>query len=99
MFIVVYAAEPAKLYYLENIFNNVIWSILSMVGIVFFLLIIAGGFQFITAGGDPKKAAQAKNTLTYALLGFVFVSLSFLIIRFIQDFTGINVSLFQLSYP
>ena len=35
--------------------------------------IIFSGIQYMTAGGDENKLKSAKNTLTYAILGFILV--------------------------
>jgi len=80
----------------EGIFDNVIGVILSFGGVVLFLMLIAGGFQFITAGGDPAKVEQAKKTLTYAIMGVALLALAFLILKFISTFTGVDVTQFKI---
>ena len=35
--------------------------------------IIFSGFQYMSAGGDENKIKQAKNTLTYAIVGFIII--------------------------
>lgn len=81
---------------LEGVFENVIQVVLGLAGIVLFIMLIMGGFRFITAGGDPKAIESAKKTLTYAIGGIVLIALSFLILRFISTFTGVDVTLFQI---
>ncbi len=75
---------------LEGSFANVISAILGIVGIVFFIMLVLGGFKFITAAGEPKALEGAKKTLTYAIAGLVFIALSYLVLRFIADFTGVT---------
>jgi len=87
---------PAQLSDLEIVFGNIIGAILGLAGIVLFILLIIGGFKYITAGGDPKALEGAKKTLTYAILGMVFVACAFLILQFIQAFTGVNVTQFRI---
>src|SRR5690349_1737871 len=52
--------------------NNVIKltiNILSwVVGITAVIMIIIGGFRYVTAGGDSNSVAAAKNTIIYALV-------------------------------
>jgi len=72
----------------EGIFQNILSAALSVAGVALFLMLLLGGFQFMTAGGDPKKVASAWNTLTYAIGGLILVILSYLIIAFISSFTG-----------
>ena len=40
--------------------------------------------------GDPEKIATARKTLTYAIFGFVFILLSFVILNAIAKFTGVE---------
>lgn len=79
---------PAQLSDLEQIFQSLLGAIIPLAGIVLFVMLIWGGFQFITSGGDPKKAGAARNTLTYAILGLVLVALAYLFIVVISQFTG-----------
>jgi cytochrome bd-type quinol oxidase subunit 2 len=87
----------ATLQGLEGLFNNLISAILALAGIVLFLLLLLGGFKYLTSGGDPKAAESARNTLTYAIFGLLIIVLSFLILLFIEDFTGAEVTNFIIS--
>lgn len=87
---------------LEAIFSNMVSVILGLAGIVLFLLLVIGGFRYITSGGDPKKVEQARNTLTYAIAGILVIALSFLVLRIIQELTGADVTefrIFQAPFP
>ena len=82
----------------EYIFDNLVTVVLSFAGIVLFLMLVAGGFRFITAGGEPKAVQGARNTLTFAIAGLVLIVVSLLILRFIETFTGVNVTIFKIHY-
>ena len=73
------------------IFNNLISVVLGFAAIILFLMLILGGFKYITSGGNPEKAAGAKATLTYAILGMVMLILSILALRIISDITGAQI--------
>ncbi len=88
--------SPATLQDLEATFGRIVEVVLGLAGVTLFIMLIMGGFRFITAGGDPKAIESAKKTLTYAIMGIVLVALSFLILRFISTFTGVDVTLFQI---
>ena len=88
--------DPAKLSDLNKVFENVVNVALAFAGIVLFVLLIIGGFRYITAGGDPKGIEGAKKTLTYAIAGIVLVAVSFLILNFIASFTGANITDFNI---
>ncbi len=80
--------SPAPLSALEDVFGNVVKTILSLGGIVLFIMLLSGGFKYLTSGGDPKAVEGAKNTLTYAIGGFVLLAFSYLILVTIGTFTG-----------
>ncbi len=75
---------------IEGIFKNFIVLAIGFAGIALFVMLIVGGFNFITAGADAGKAQGAQKTITYAILGLIFIVLSFLILRLIGDFTGVT---------
>lgn len=92
--------SPARLEQLTTVFENVVKALIPLAGIVLFIVLILGGYQYITAGGDAKKAAAAQQTLTYAILGIVLVAMAFLIIRLIATFTGVEGILnFRMTVP
>lgn len=86
----------ATLVGLEDVFQNVVAVVLGFAGIALFIMLIVGGYKWITAGGDPKGVEEAKKTLTYAIGGLVLIALALLIIRFIHEFTGASVMDFKI---
>ncbi len=67
--------------------NSLITQIINIfsviVGIVAVIMIVYGGFRYITSGGDSNNTAAAKNTILYAIVGLVIVALAQFIVRFI----------------
>lgn len=82
---------------IECLFANILQVITTVAGLAFFAMFIVGGFKYLTAGGDPKKAAAASSTLGLAVIGLVGVIVSWLILTFIQNITGISVTEFSLD--
>lgn len=80
----------------EWIFQNIVTSILSFAGIVLFILLIYGGFKYMTSGGNPESVTSAQKTLTSAIVGIVLIALSYLILVIIEYFTGANVTVFNI---
>jgi len=74
----------------ECIFGNIAQVIVYFAGIAFFIMLLKGGFEYLTSGGDSKKTAKATSTLTTSVIGLVGVIISFLILKFIGAFTGIE---------
>lgn len=81
---------------LGTVFGNVVKSLLGFAGIVLFILLLAGGFKYITSGGDPKAVESARNTLTYAIIGLIVILLSYLILVLIYKITGVDVTTFNV---
>ncbi len=70
----------------ENV-NGLVKMIIDIfswvVGVVSVLMIIVGGFKYITSGGDANGVTGAKNTIMYAIVGLVIVALAQLIVKFV----------------
>lgn len=59
-------------------------SILSwVVGIASVIMIIVGGFRFITSGGDSNSVASARSTVLYAVIGLVIAAFAQIIVQFV----------------
>lgn len=56
-----------------------------IVGIAAIIMVIIGGFKYITSNGDASKASSAKNTLIYALIGILVAGLAQVIVQFVID--------------
>lgn len=67
----------------NNLITQIINIVSVIVGIVAVLMIIYGGFKYITSGGDSGNITTAKNTILYAIIGLVIVALAQFIVRFV----------------
>lgn len=54
-----------------------------IVGAVSIIMIIYGGFKYITSAGNDSNVGSAKNTILYALIGLIIVALAQVIVRFV----------------
>lgn len=88
----------AKLSSLEFIFQRVLNIAISLAGLVLFVMLLTGGFSWLTAGGDPEKAKKAGGTLTWAIAGFALLLGSWFILRLISQFTGVDLTIFELNW-
>lgn len=55
--------------------------LLGIVGVLSVLFIVYGGFLYVTSAGNKERIETAKKTLTYAIMGLVFVILAGTILR------------------
>jgi hypothetical protein len=88
---------PAKLSDLGTVFTNLVGWVLGFVGIVLFIVLLIGGFKYITSGGDPKAIESAKGTITAGIAGLIIILVSYLIMILISNITGVNVTQFNLT--
>ena len=49
------------------------------------MMIIVGGFRYITSGGASDSVSSAKNTIIYAIVGLVVVALAQFIVQFVLN--------------
>jgi hypothetical protein len=82
--------DVATLACVPVLFSNIINAALMFSGAVAIAFIVVSGLKLLTSGGDQKKVADAKGTLTWAIIGLVVILLSFAIIKFISVITGVN---------
>ena len=73
----------------ENSLPTIVGKVINIfswvVGAVSVIMIIYGGFKYITSGGDTNGVTAAKNTILYALIGLVIVALSQIIVNFVLN--------------
>jgi len=84
---------------LEVVFGNILTIAVSLAVLALFVMLIMGGFKFLTSGGDPKAAGSARQTMTYAILGIILMAVAYLIFRLIETFTGVTVTNFVVPTP
>lgn len=67
--------------------NQIIATVINIfsviVGVVAVIMIIFGGFRYITSGGDSGNIGAAKQTIIFAIVGLVIVALAQIIVRFV----------------
>jgi hypothetical protein len=73
---------------LPLLIGAVVEIILSVVGIVFFVLILYAGFNWMTARGNSEKIDKSKETIESALVGLIVVLAAYAITNFIFSNLG-----------
>ena len=84
----------------EVVFNNLLITSGMLVIVFLFLMLIAGGFNYLTAFGDPQKIKKAQGTIKYAVIGFILYISAFLILKIIDViFLGNQGNIFKFEIP
>lgn len=74
---------------INSLVKTVVNLLSAVVGIVAVIMIIVGGFRYVTSGGNDTSVTAAKNTILYAIIGLVVVALAQIIVRFtLSKLTG-----------
>lgn len=93
---------PAKLAGTNNIvviIRSIIRFILLVAFVLAFIMLLIGGIRWITAGGDEKGVAAARNMITAALIGLVIVLIAYALIRLVEIFFGVNIITGEVCIP
>ena len=72
-------SEISRRYFFMNAFDGA----LTMLGIIFVILIILAGYNWMTAAGDEAKVTKAKETIRRAIIGFIIVSSAYAIYNYV----------------
>ena len=70
---------------IDNTVNNVIDIFSVVVGLVAVIMIMVGGFKYVTSGGESAQVSSAKNTILYAVVGLIVVALAQIIVRYVLN--------------
>lgn len=62
--------------------------VLGFVGALAVIILIYGGFVYVTAGGDDAQVSKATNVIKYAVIGIIIIVASFAIVNTLIRFTG-----------
>lgn len=68
---------------LSDVMGAFISAALTLVGLIFLVLMIYGGYLWMTARGEEEKVDKAKKIITAAIIGLVVVLSAYAITYFI----------------
>lgn len=71
-----------------QIINNVLNYLIYISVPILALMILIGGFQILTARGDPGQITSGRKTITYAVIGFLIILLSKGVALILLDIMG-----------
>ncbi len=74
----------------EVLMGNIIQAILGIVGSIALVMVIYGGFIWMTAAGNQEKVTKGRDVLVWAAVGLFIIFSSYALVKFV--FTGLGVS-------
>jgi len=72
---------------IEGLIRTIINVFSVIVGSISVIMIIIGGFRYITSAGDSNSVSGAKNTILYAIVGLIIVAFAQIIVQFVLQRT------------
>jgi len=63
--------------------GTIVGAILAFVGVIFFILMIYGGFTWMMARGNEQEAAKAKDLIAAAVIGLIIVLAAYALTAYI----------------
>lgn len=67
----------------QAVVGRVLAQGISLVGIIFFALILWAGFLWMTAAGNEQRVDEAKQILLAAVIGLIIVAAAYAITKFV----------------
>lgn len=74
--------------YLPIYLGTITRSAMALLGVIFFALMVYGGFLWLYAGGNDEQVTKAKSIIVRALIGFIIVIFAGGITQFVLYYAG-----------
>jgi len=79
---------------LGDLINRVLLFLIPLAAVILLLVLIWGGYDFLTSGGDPSKVKNAQAKITTSLIGFFIIIFAYLIVRIIAYIFNLETGIF-----
>lgn len=86
--------NPLKTQGITSLFDSsayigkIIGRLLKIIGAVSLLLLVYSGFLMVSSGGSESKIKEAKNIITYTVIGLVVIFSAYIILTFFLGALG-----------
>ena len=70
----------------SDIIGTVVNVLLFLLGAVCVIMIIVGGFRYVTSNGDQSAVKAAKDTILYAVVGLIVAIAAYAIASFVVSY-------------
>lgn len=77
---------------LSQTINTIFSFVILLAGIIFVILFLVGGVQYLTAAGNDEQTGKAKKLLVDAIVGLVLVLAAWAIGNFVLDQLNVNIN-------
>ncbi len=77
-----------------DLISKLLTLLIPLGGIILLIVVIWGGYDYMMSRGTPEKVKTAQAKITYGIIGFVLLAVSFLLIKVIQIIFGLDTGIF-----
>ena len=88
--------DVATIQGIECLMANVLSVFIALIGLAAFVMIVVAAFRYLLSGGNTKGTEQARNTITFAIVGIVVALSAFIILNLLTAFTGVDLTKFVI---
>lgn len=93
-------AQPAAgVIQIQDMIQRVITISVGLAFMALTVMLVWSGIKYLTSGGEQKAIAAAHSSVTWALLGMLFLVFAYLLLRLIEEFTGVKVLAVCVGFP
>ena len=71
---------------------DVIQALLGLLGILALVIMLYGGFRWMTAAGNEENVASAKKIMAAGIIGLIIIFFAYAIVMFVFNVVGGSVS-------
>jgi len=68
---------------LQAVIVSVVRVLMGFLGVIAVIIILVGGFRWMTASGSEDKIAEAKNMIIAGIIGLVIIMLAWVIVGYV----------------
>lgn len=68
---------------LTVIIGRMVKIVIGFLGVIALIIILIGGFKWMTSGGDSEKIKSARQLMTNGIIGLVIIVLAYAIVSFV----------------
>jgi len=72
----------------RDVATTVIQTLLGVLGILALVIILIGGFRWMTAAGNEENVATAKKTIAAGVIGLAVIFFAYAIVAFVFNVVG-----------
>jgi len=70
---------------LAGLIGSIVQVLLSLLGVIFIVLMVYAGYNWMTASGDQAKVDKAKDTIQRAVIGLILIVGAYAIYIFVAE--------------